>query len=74
MMRYLILFVSLFILFVFQETVLILSLKINRVSKTIARCFWRVAPGGGGVAHKDFFDSDARPNTNFNYPKNIEWP
>ena len=26
-------------------------------------------PGGGG-AHKHFFDRDARPRTNFNYPKN----
>ena len=26
-------------------------------------------PGGGGV-HKHFFDRDARPRTNFNYPKN----
>ena len=26
-------------------------------------------PGGRGV-HKHFFDRDARPTTNFNYPKN----
>ena len=26
--------------------------------------------GGGGGAHKHFFDRDARPRTNFNYPKN----
>ena len=25
-------------------------------------------PGGGG-AHKHFFDRDARPRTNFNYPE-----
>ena len=25
---------------------------------------------GGGGAHKHFFDRDARPRTNFNYPKN----
>ena len=27
-------------------------------------------PGGGGGAHKHFFDRNARPRTNFNYPKN----
>ena len=25
--------------------------------------------GGGGGVHKHFFDRDARPRTNFNYPK-----
>ena len=28
-----------------------------------------VYPGGGGGAHKHFFDKDTRPRTNFNYPK-----
>ena len=27
------------------------------------------AQGGGGGAHKHFFDRDACPRTNFNYPK-----
>ena len=26
------------------------------------------------VVHKHFFDRDARPRTNFNYPKNIMTP
>ena len=30
---------------------------------------WEMFPGEGGV-HKHFFDRDARPRTNFNYPKN----
>ena len=30
-----------------------------------------VARGGGEVlVHKNFFDGDPRPSTNFNYPKN----
>ena len=26
----------------------------------------------GGEVHKHFFDTDARPRTNFNYPNKIE--
>ena len=28
------------------------------------------SPGGGGGGTQAFFDRDARPRTNFNYPKN----
>ena len=39
-----------------------------KVSKqTLIYAYEDRSPGGG--AHKDFFDRDARPRTNFNYPK-----
>ena len=39
--------------------------RIERTSQGI--CYSILDPGEG--AHKYFFDRDARPRTNFNYPK-----
>ena len=51
----------------------ILKYGLDRQSKCTKMVYYNsaLAPGGaeGGGAHKQFFDRDARPRTNFNYPK-----
>ena len=42
--------------------------RIERTSQGIC-CSILDPRGRGGGAHKYFFDRDARPRTNFNYPK-----
>ena len=34
----------------------------------------KIPRGGGGGVHKHFFDRDARPRTDFNYPKKYNAP
>ena len=54
------------------KSVLVLFSKVNifhtkRCPHLVSELLTR--EGGGGGAHKHFFDRDARPRTNFNYRK-----
>ena len=55
-----------------QSNSRVLKMQNYRIERTFQGICCSILDPRGGGAHKYFFDRDARPRTNFNYPKKIE--